>query len=328
VNSPNKREPIQALHTWARRSGLESRITYATDYQPSDIAVLWGAPRRDDHAKSRRETRLRNRVFENHAGPIVVLESPLLGRRVHRKRSRSALMKRLFPASGFHTRWLLPEHCYLDQVHQWFRVGIGGAFADDGGFRLLEVRPERWPVLRTELGLSDPKPWRTRGDYILVIGQVPGDASLRGIDITRWLIETCKSCAAICDLPVLVRPHPLMHERDLLRLEQELQALRKVTIDPGRDSLAASLANAWVAVTYSSGGGIEALFEGVPVIAMSPASPVYGVSDHSIEDIVAPHLHDRSAWLNAIAASQWSASEFRDGSVWAAIADVLKLPRP
>jgi hypothetical protein len=61
---------------------------------------------------------------------------------------------------------------------------------------------------------------------------------------------------------------------------------------------------------------------------MSPASPVYGVSDHSIEDIVAPNLYDRSAWLNAIAASQWSASEFRDGSVWAAIADVLKLPRP
>jgi hypothetical protein len=77
-------------------------------------------------------------VFEKYAGPIVVLEAPLLGRWVRPKRKRSVLMKTLFPASAPHTRWLLPRQLYLDELHTWFRVGIGGAFADDGGFRLYE----------------------------------------------------------------------------------------------------------------------------------------------------------------------------------------------
>lgn len=327
VKVSHKREPLRTLHAWARRSGVDSRIIYSTEYRPSDIAVLWGLPKFDGHDHRRREIRVRNLVFEEHAGPIVVLEAPLLGRWVRPKRKRSALMKKLFPTSALHTRWLLPKSFYLDEVHTWFRVGIGGAFADDGGFRLYDVRPQRWPVLKTRLGLDDPKPWRRDGEHILVIGQVPGDASLRGTDITQWLLDTCRACVAVCDRPVWVRPHPLMRERDLLFLRDELRVLRNVRIDEARGNLTGALRNAWVTVAYSSGAAVESLFQGVPVISMSSASPVRGVSDHAITDIVAPNLYDRSAWLNVIAASQWSASEFRDGSAWAAIADLLNLPR-
>jgi hypothetical protein len=326
ANAPHKREQLQALHASARRSGFDSQIVVSAEYRPSDIAVLWGLPKSHDPDRSRREIRVRNLVFEQHKGPIVVIEAPLLGRWVSRKRKRTPLMKALFPASAPHTRWLLPKDRYLDQVHTWFRVGIGGGFPDDGGFRLYDVRSERWPRLKERLGLSDPKPWRTDGEHILVIGQVPGDASLRGTNITQWLLETCRTCVEICDRPVWVRPHPLMHEPDLLCLKDQLRAIRNVRIDEGPGSLAASLANAWATVTYSSGAGVESLFEGVPVISVSPASPVYGVSDHAITDIVAPNLYDRSAWLNMIAACQWSASELHDGSVWDAIADFLALP--
>jgi hypothetical protein len=327
VNSAHKRAPLVALHETARASGVRSRITRGTAMIPADIAVLWGAPK-PDGAEERREFAVRNAVFRGHAaGTIVVLETPLLGRRVGPKLKRSRVMKTLFPASWPHTRWLLSPHRYLDQVHTQFRVGIGGAFPDDGGFRLAEVRRDRWPILKAELGLDDPRPWRTDGDHVIVIGQVPGDASLRGADIAQWLLDTCRAIATVTERPVIARPHPLMHERDLLRLWDELRRLPTVRIDDGSESLAALLARAWATVTYSSGAGIESLFAGVPVIAMNRASPAYDVADHTIADVVAPRLHDRTAWLATLAACQWSAEEFHNGSVWAAISDLLALRR-
>jgi hypothetical protein len=325
VNSAHKRAPLQALHETARANGVQSRITRGPAVIPADIAVLWGAPK-PDGAEARREFMVRNAVFRAHAaGTIVVLETPLLGRRVGPKLKRSRLMKTLFPASWPHTRLLLPPHRYLDQVHTHYRVGIGGAFPDDGGFRLAAVRRDRWPILKADLGLDDPRPWRSDGEHVIVIGQVPGDASLRGADITQWLLDTCRAIAAVTERPVIARPHPLMHEHDLARLQEALRRLPTVRIDDGRESLAALLARAWATVTYSSGAGIESLFAGVPVIAMNQASPVYHVADHTIADVVDPGLRDRSAWLSTIAACQWSAEEFRDGSVWAAIADLLAL---
>jgi hypothetical protein len=308
-------------------SGAQSEIFRGVDYRPCDIAVIFGLPKlsMEGRRNLRKEVRVRNTVFREHRGTIIYIEAPLLGRSVSRKRKRSLLARAIFPTNASYTRWLLPERMYRDQVHSHFRIGVGGAFNDDGGFSLFAAHPDRWEILKADLNLEEPKPYRRRGDHILVIGQVQGDASLRGADIVEWLLKTCREIAAISDRPLLLRPHPFMSEAAVEHLKRELSHIPTLCMDDGKQGIREVLANAWVTVTASSGAGIESLLEGVPVIATSPASPVYSVADHDIASVLEPTLYERKEWLNKIAACQWSDGEFYDGSVWSALSRLLEL---
>src|SRR6185436_6189038 len=97
----------------------------------------------------------------------------------------------------------------------------------------------------------------SNGEHILLIGQVPGDASLRGLDVVKWLESTVIDLRLITQRPIVIRPHPLSPAAALRRLRRRLAKDKSIRFDIKAGSrLSAALHEAWVTVTYSSSAAI------------------------------------------------------------------------
>ncbi|KEZ77344.1 capsule polysaccharide biosynthesis protein [Salinisphaera hydrothermalis C41B8] len=145
-------------------------------------------------------------------------------------------------------------------------------------------------------------PWQAHSsDRVLLIGQVPGDISLDGIDVAQWAADRAARLTAL-DKHVVYRPHPL-----------------KPTPCPPEAALsdcdlATELAAAGQVVTYSSTTGVESVLAGVPVVVEGPGSMAWPMASHAIEaPLVRP---DRQAWCCDLAWKQWQHSELADGRAW------------
>lgn len=128
--------------------------------------------------------------------------------------------------------------------------------------------------------------------YVLLCGQVPGDAA-HGMDpqtLRTWLREQEQKYDT-----VLYRPHP----RGGIAL-------------PGAKTdyseLADALAGARLVVTYNSNVGHDALLAGIPVVCAGPAA----YSALAGEQL--PTLADRRAYFFRVAYGQWTLEEMRSGA--------------
>lgn len=327
VRARHKQFALKAIHATAARQGVNANLFSGDHYQPCDVAVIWGFPKpeEDSGKQVRREIEIRNRIVQEHRGIIIYIDAPLLGRKVVRTATSSRLAKVVRTATVRSMELFRERPLFsTSNDHSHFRIGINGGFNDDGGFGLYDVCQDRWARLQADLDLTEPKPYRASGDHILLIGQVPNDASLRGTDIIAWLIEQAKLISSMTERKLVIRPHPLMREESLRFLQAELACIPSIEIDTGFASIRQALNNAWATVTLSSGASIDSLFEGVPVIATSSASPAYEVADHDVACIEYPTLYDRGLWLNKLASCQWSREEFKNGAVWDALARTMK----
>jgi hypothetical protein len=142
-------------------------------------------------------------------------------------------------------------------------------------------------------------PWTERVGYVLVIGQVDGDAALGGLDVARWRVEIEQALVARGHVPKF-RPHPVMARP--------------------RRSLAEDLSGAELCVTYNSTTGVEAVLAGVPTVTLDPGAMAWPVTVHELE---APPLRpDRTAWAADLAWTQWTLEEIANGDAWAALEPV------
>ena len=157
---------------------------------------------------------------------------------------------------------------------------------------------------RSEQYSSLMKKWKPGKEYVLLMGQLPGDASLSGLDINSWTRARVREIEA-AGYKVIYRPHPRA----------------KYTQPYGVPFMTADLDDcfkrALCVYTYSSTSGADALLAGVPVIAESENSPVYDMVGHGVADIKqAKKQPDRQQWLNDIAHIQFSLDEFKNGYAW------------
>jgi hypothetical protein len=311
-----RRRLLIALANSARGVVKNCTVNDALRYVDCDVAVVWGLPKPLGMKKKKASDRQRllNEIFSVHRGKIVVLEAPVIGRKIISSGSRPWWIRTFFPANASWTHFLLPERLYLSDPYHHFRIGLGG-FPDDGAMALAPFAPARWETFRLQLGLPVPRPWRKDGSQIVVIGQVPGDSSLRGLDIFEWILKTCVRLRDLTDRPIIVRPHPLSRQSFSFLVTDNLSSLG-VSLDVSGRPLSETLAGAWAVVTYSSGAAIDAILSGVPAIALSSASFAWDVADHTLESVVAPSLPDRGPWLERLAAVQWSEQEIVNGEVW------------
>lgn len=154
------------------------------------------------------------------------------------------------------------------------------------------------------------RPWRAEGDYLLLMGQVPGDAAVAGTDIERWYAETAERIALTAGLPVVYRPHPMAGPvRDVpgtLRLEGRL--------DGALDGAAA-------VATWNSNSAVDAVLAGVPTWACDAGSMAWAVAGHDLAQL--PPRPDRSEWAARLAWCQWTLGEMADGTAWEANATCL-----
>lgn len=291
---------LEALRSFAKAvSQTEHRVTWAEKegYSRCDLAVIYGSP----GIGTGRRRRIRQAIISRHKGPVLIIETPLFGRKVPMLQ-RGALPF-LRSSSG--------------ETFDRFRIALNGCFWDNGIFCNEPTDAQRWERLRRELAL-EIRDYRRQGDHLLLVGQVPGDASLRGLDVVSWLESTVIDLSAWSDRPIVIRPHPLSGHAALSALARRLRSrgLTNWEIRSG-GALSEALSNAWATITYSSGAAIDSILMGVPAFSMCPASMAWSVSDHELARVEAPTLFDRRHWLDRLAHSQWALSEIENGTVWA-----------
>ena len=150
------------------------------------------------------------------------------------------------------------------------------------------------------------KDWKTTGDYILIMGQVIGDASIKHVDFVRWIRETSYELRLIYDLPIRCRPHPKGPKNRHSPCFQ--------FDDISENTLAEDLKKAFMAVTFNSNSGVDAILAGVPVVACDPGSMAWPVAVHGFSE--RPIRPVRIQWAHDLAYCQWTELEIKDGTAW------------
>lgn len=233
-----------------------------------DLALKPGAPHQAQHAAALREGLARHGVGR-HRDFVAVWG--WRGGQAYRAAGREVLVL---------------ERGYLGDRFAYTSIGWNGlngraefpACPDDGGARFRSMG----------LALA---PWQSGGDYVLIVGQVPGDAALHGKDLRGWYADQARKS---CGLPVRFRPHPLAHKRG------PVWPVPGTTMDRG--TLADALAGAAVVVTYNSNAGVDAVVAGRRATCDDEGSMIWGLRPE-----------DRERWAHRLAWKQWSLDEIRSG---------------
>jgi hypothetical protein len=157
------------------------------------------------------------------------------------------------------------------------------------------------------------EPWQDRDGCALILGQVIGDASLRGRDIHAWAAGAASRLREVGYDEIVYRPHPMMARAGFEFCPREAR------LSKNKD-LADDLGGASVAVSFTSTAGVDAVLAGVPHIAWHDASMAWPVSGRAPHERVMP---DRERWAHDLAWTQWTNDEIRSGEAWEALCDAI-----
>lgn len=256
-------------------------------YQPCDIAVFFGSwknrPKRAHHV-------LKMDIMNKHLGDKIIIETPLL----------------------FRT---------LVDTHSFYRIGLNHFLADEGDFKNKNSSSTRYNYLREKYDFS-VKDWRTTGENIILALQLPGDASLRGLDIHKWAEETLVEIQKYTDRKIIIRPHPL----DRTFMKGSYIKYPNVIV---RDLISSKenndLSNAWCTVTYTSGYAIDSIIGGVPTIACDTGNFAYELmKNNTFDRIESLEYPDRTQWFYDMAYTTWHLDEIEQGLPWKHLMEVNK----
>ena len=262
---------------------------YAENYRSCDLAVMLGSWKKE---RSNIHHQVRSSIAEK-AKAFICIETPLLGRRV-----------------------------FQENVHQ--RVGINGFLNKDAVWGEELVYPSD---RLNELGINY-QGWKTkRGSKIVIALQLAGDASLRNNDINQWCIDTVYRLRQYTDRPIEIRTHPGASDRswekgDYNRIFQHFlfQGYKDVTFVNGRQiPWEDQILDAYCVVSYTSGLSIDAVVNGIPVIATDEGNFAWAVGDRNISHIENLQLASNDQvhqWLRNLAYCQWTPEEMESGQCW------------
>lgn len=204
------------------------------------------------------------------------------------------------------TRLLVMERGYFPDRMVWSSLGWDG-LNNRARFPECPDRGERfaqhWPKLL--------QPWKDGGRHILLIGQVPGDAALYGLNLDAWAQDTTRQIQQVFGTaPILFRPHPLVLRTQRVRCP--------VGAELSTGTLQEDFAGAKCTVTFNSNTGVESVCYGIPTVTLDIGAMAWPVTSHALDDeIITP---DRAEWTHKLAWCQWRIEEIADGTAW----DTLK----
>lgn len=204
---------------------------------------------------------------------------------------------------------LVMERGHLGDRMFWTSIGWGG-LGRRGTYAGVKDRGDRFKAN------FDLWPMSTGARYVLVCGQVEGDASLGATNPLTWA-QWVTGQLRERGYDVVYRPHPLIR-----RIGDEWCP------DGARFSahhdLADDLRGARACVTFNSTAGVEAALAGFAVVAMDEGSMAWPVASHSPnESFLFPDLAEREAWAHWLAWTQFSPDEIRSGFAWEAVFSVM-----
>ena len=267
---------------------IETEVTIDESYSPCDVAVMFGSwkPRDRGHHITRTSIALNAKCF-------VVIETPLLGRKV------------------------------TEENKHW-RIGVDGYLNNQGHFMSALDNKTKYDRLG-HLGLSFPG-WReNQSGHILMMLQLPGDASLRGVNVYEWAEYCIDKIRATSSKIIRLRPHPLINTRpgdEFYEFFWKLysRGVRGIEYSDSKTiSLEEDLRNAACSVAFSSGSSIDSILNGIPTIACDPGNFAYEISSNFPEDVARPRKANNDEvkeWLGRLAYHQWTVDEMYGGTSW------------
>lgn len=168
--------------------------------------------------------------------------------------------------------------------------------------------------------------WKTDGKHILIyLNRGGGGWSHQGIDVYKWLVDTCVEIRKYTDRPIKVKDHPgrnpnknsidstlnwlSLNISDFVYYHKETNNLA--------DWSAQQIKNAWAAVVLTSTAGAVTMMQGIPTFATHEAAYIKPWSAGELKDIENPNLEvDREEFLRYYAGSHWSMEEVMRGDLW------------
>lgn len=192
---------------------------------------------------------------------------------------------------------LVVERGYLGDRFRYSSLGWNGLngyaafpdYPDDGGKRF------------DKLGIQ-MNPWKDRGKYILIMGQVPTDASLQGRDLMPWYKEMANRAQELYDFPVVFRPHPAAVAKGYRQTVIGTEVMN--------GDLSAALDGAALCITWNSNSSVDAVLAGVPTVIGDRGSMAFDMCSQEIADIRKPC---RLKWAHSLAWKQWTLEEIKSG---------------
>jgi hypothetical protein len=261
-------------------------------YTACDVGVILGSWKLRD----KNHHHVRNDIVEN-APTFIVIETPLLGR-------------------------------VVNQQNTQHRIGINGFLNQSGVFNHGQHNDSRI----NKLGIQW-QGWKNNSDgHILLMLQLPGDASLRGINMYEWTNYAIKKIRSVTDRPIVIRTHPAHSIKDSDEFHNLVSSVTlygdsDITFSLGRHkSFADDISGAYCSVAYTSGSSIDSVLHGVPTLAADPGNFAWNISTHYIDKIKDIRLaadDEVTQWLNNLSYSQWSPDEMHSGTAWKHLASLL-----
>lgn len=280
---------ITQIGRWTKVDSEKNQVTYeyAESYRDCDVAVFFGSWKPRD--KGTHQTR--NSIV-NSAKKFICIETPLLNRVTNKE----------------NTSWRIGLNGFLNRDAFWPKLSDNDA---DQKLAQIGIKWNGWDS--------------NRKGHVLVALQLPGDASLRGIDINDWAYRAITDIRAQSNRLIVLRNHPLSSNRAFGDHES---LARRLLID-GIDNIkfsdgaivpwAKDLAGAYCTVTYTSGLAIDSVLAGIPTIACDVGNFAWGLSTNFPSEINQLRLASDSevlSWLRNIVGCQWTLQEMQNGTAW------------
>jgi len=201
-----------------------------------------------------------------------------------------------------------------------YRVSTGCYTWNKGYFANKGVGPDRWNKIQQEQGI-EIKPWRTKGDYILICLQNPSDTSLNDLytdeylnKLTRYtkgegiqwnyinyLYKVIQDISKVTHEDIVIRFHPrfLGKYGDITSAKggffnrfRQKGMKNKIIYSTNYDDWSETnggsgfqkdLDGARAVVSFSSNALVESVCEGIPTIALSETSHAFPMSFQNVD---------------------------------------------
>lgn len=195
--------------------------------------------------------------------------------------------------------YLVMERGYLGNRKRWTSLGWNGL----NGRAEFPHAVDRW-LARFD-AVAQLTPWMDTDSRreVLLIQQVPGDASVEGVDLEAWYQQVTDYYTGE-GFSVHHRAHPKMTRAAV--------------------PLADDLARARLVVTYNSTAAVEAVLAGVPTITLDRGSMAWEVTGHRLTRQPRKLIHNRNDWASNLAWKQWSFDEIACGYAWEVVGQYLE----
>ena len=197
------------------------------------------------------------------------------------------------------TDFVVLERGYIGDRKKWTSCGFNGL---NGRADFCNDRSDGKRLKHVEKYMSTLRRVKGNGKYIIVMGQVPSDSSVKHLKIGfgKWVYSAYKALDPM-GWWVYYRPHPLDKEPYIPKGMKVIEGdLDKVIRD------------AHFVATFNSNSGVDSILAGVPCAVSDEGSMVWDLR----ADIDNPKVPDRYQWLKDMSYTQWTIEEMSSGETW------------